>query len=95
MQLHISISTESAFYVLKQPSQFYVEKYRDAKEMFILSNQVMEFLEEDIDDASYGDLVSFIQSIDVSKSLTVSNLSEDHLHCHAQFIVDQVKLIRA
>jgi len=93
MQLHIVLSTECAFYVLKKPSDLYIDQYRVMEEKFILSNQIINFIqEEENDDTAYEDLLLCLDSLDLSTSLTVKSLNEEHLHNHAQFVVDQLQI---
>lgn len=90
-QLCVVLATEYAFYVLKKPSSYYLDIFQKIEERFILSKNIIEFLKVDEHgDETYEDLLSHIESLDVSSSLTLKSLTEEHLYNHAQFIVDEV-----
>lgn len=82
----MGFSTAYAEYILMEPSEAYSPFVECVKEKIYLSKLVIEFLVEN-PDATYEDLLN---KLSTSVPLSGSNLSEETLLRHAQFVCDQV-----
>lgn len=82
----LGFSTAYAEYILMEPSEEYSPFVECVKEKIYLSKLVIEFL-VDTPDATYEDLLN---KLSTSVPLSGSNLSEETLLRHAQFVCDQV-----